>query len=40
MDRNTAAILDGQLRHAAVLLICDPDGYAALVRDGIANWVI
>ncbi|MFL9856818.1 Mov34/MPN/PAD-1 family protein [Paraburkholderia madseniana] len=34
MDRDTAQSLDGQLRHAAVLLIRHPEGYAALVRDG------
>lgn len=34
LDRDTAQSLDGQLRHAAVLLIRHPDGYAALVRDG------
>lgn len=34
MDKNTAKLLDGELRHAAVLLIRHPDGYAALVRDG------
>ncbi|MCA7959533.1 Mov34/MPN/PAD-1 family protein [Burkholderia multivorans] len=34
MDRDTAKSLDGQLRHAAVLLIRHPNGYAALVRDG------
>lgn len=34
MDRDTAKSLDGQIRHAAVLLIRHPQGYAALVRDG------
>ncbi|MEX3963678.1 hypothetical protein AB4Y42_15925 [Paraburkholderia sp. EG286B] len=34
MDRDTAKSLDGQIRHAAVLLIRHPRGYAALVRDG------
>ncbi|WP_406805312.1 hypothetical protein [Burkholderia semiarida] len=33
MDRDTAKSLDGQIRHAAVLLIRHPQGYAALVRD-------
>ncbi|RKE25263.1 ThiF family protein [Paraburkholderia sp. BL23I1N1] len=37
MDRDTAALLDGQLKHAAVLLIRHPEGYAALVREGSAN---
>lgn len=37
MDRDTAALLDGQLPHAAVLLIRHPGGYAALVRDGSAT---
>lgn len=37
MDRDTAALLDGQLRHAAVLLIRHPDGYAALVREGFSS---
>ncbi|RAS38334.1 ThiF family protein [Paraburkholderia bryophila] len=34
IDRDTAQSLDGQIRHAAVLLIRHPEGYAALVRDG------
>jgi hypothetical protein len=34
LDKDTAQSLDGKLRHAAVLLIRHPDGYAALVRDG------
>ncbi|WP_432260850.1 Mov34/MPN/PAD-1 family protein [Cupriavidus sp. TMH.W2] len=34
MDKDTAKLLDGELRHAAVLLIRHPEGYAALVRDG------
>ncbi|MFM0120312.1 Mov34/MPN/PAD-1 family protein [Paraburkholderia sp. RL18-101-BIB-B] len=34
MDRDTAKLLDGKLRNAAVLLIRHPAGYAALVRDG------
>ena len=34
MDRDTARLLDGTLRYAAVLLIRHPEGYAALVRDG------
>ena len=37
MDRDTAKLLDGQIRHAAVLLIRHPQGYAALVRDGTAT---
>jgi len=34
MDRDTAKSLDGKIRHAAVLLIRHPQGYAAVVRDG------
>ncbi|TCF97866.1 hypothetical protein BZM26_28980 [Paraburkholderia strydomiana] len=34
MDRDTAKLLDGKLRNAAVLLIRHPAGYAALVRNG------
>jgi hypothetical protein len=36
MDLDTAALLDGQLRHAALLLIRHPEGYAAVVREGLA----
>lgn len=34
MDRDTAKLLDGKLRNAAVLLIRHPAGYAALVTSG------
>lgn len=35
MDRDTAELLRGRLRHAALLLIRHPEGYEALVEEGV-----
>jgi hypothetical protein len=37
MDLDTAALLDDQLRHAALLLIRHPTGYSAVVREGLVE---